>query len=433
MNIIKRIKREWFKNIIITGLKALLVKIFQIFDISALIRKERDMKLFLKIVISDFNDESRDKRELSVVSQFNTEIIVIAKGENDEVVDANYYEIHRRSIRPLGKYKPLIPLNRLISIIMWSSYSRKLNAHCISCHDLAALFIGWLSTWFIAKSKKPLLVYDSHEFEIERNTYGKRSRLSKLIISKLEKFLMNKCAFSIMVNDSIADEVQRIHGLKERPIVVRNIPNYWNIDESVCRKRRQQFCEQLGIPEDTFIVMYHGGVMPGRGIETILKLTETNKNIAAVVLGYSEKSYLEQLKHMAEELHISKRVLFHSAVNIDDLWQYVGAADVGMVTIPPVSKSYYYMLPNKFFENIQSLTPIIGSDFPEISRIINKYDIGLLVNPENAGEIAEAIEDMRTNREMYTRFKTNLKKAKEELCWENESKVLSKAYESILR
>jgi len=39
---------------------------------------------------------------------------------------------------------------------------------------------------------------------------------------------------------------------------------------------------------------------------------------------------------------------------------------------------------------------------------------------------------MRTNREMYTRFKTNLKKAKEELCWENESKVLLEAYKKIL-
>ena len=390
------------------------------------------MKKFLKYMLNSYDYASRNKRELSVIKAFNTEILVCDIGSENLTIEVDGYIINRRNNK-LSRYSIIRKLQILYNwFIKEPRYLRQKNAHCISCHDLVALFIGWLSTWFIAKSKKPLLVYDSHEFEIERNTYGKRSRLSKLIISKLEKFLMNKCAFSIMVNDSIADEVQRIHGLKERPIVVRNIPNYWNIDESVCRKRRQQFCEQLGIPEDTFIVMYHGGVMPGRGIETILKLTETNKNIAAVVLGYSEKSYLEQLKHMAEELHISKRVLFHSAVNIDDLWQYVGAADVGMVTIPPVSKSYYYMLPNKFFENIQSLTPIIGSDFPEISRIINKYDIGLLVNPENAGEIAEAIEDMRTNREMYTRFKTNLKKAKEELCWENESKVLLEAYKKIL-
>ena len=35
--------------------------------------------------------------------------------------------------------------------------------------------------------------------------------------------------------------------------------------------------------------------MPGRGIETLLKLIQINENVAVVVLGYSEISYLEQL------------------------------------------------------------------------------------------------------------------------------------------
>ena len=95
------------------------------------------MKLFLKIAINDFNNASRNQRELSVVSQFNTEIIVIAKGKYDEVVDANYYEIHRRSTRPLGKNKSLIQLNRLVSIY-WSSHARKLLT--VSCHDLIIIY-----------------------------------------------------------------------------------------------------------------------------------------------------------------------------------------------------------------------------------------------------------------------------------------------------
>ena len=143
--------------------------------------------------------------------------------------------------------------------------------------------------------------------------------------------------------------------------------------------------------------------------------------------------YIEKLKQMAKELNILDRVLFHHAVHIDSLWQYVGAADVGMVTIPAVSKSYYYMLPNKFFENIQSITPIIGSDYPEIKRVIKNYDIGALVDPENIDEIVAAIEEMRTNDEVYSRLKKNLKRAKEELCWENERVVLKEAYGKILR
>jgi len=382
-------------------------------------------------MLNSYDYASRNKRELSVVKTFNAEILVCDIGSKNHTIENDGYIVNRRTNK-LSRYSMIRKFQILYNwFVKEPKYLRKQYAYCISCHDLTALFIGWLSTWFIPKGKKPLLVYDSHEFEIGRNTDGKRNKLSKIFIAKLERFLMSKCEFSIMVNDSIADEVQKIHNLKERPIVVRNIPNYWNIDESVCKKRRQEFCEQLGIPTDTFIVMYHGGVISGRGIETLLKSIQISKNVVIVVLGNGEKSYLEQLEHLAEELQISGRVLFHNAVHIDDLWQYVGAADVGVTLAPNSCVNHYYMLPNKLFENIQSLTPIIGSDFPEIRKIIADYDIGLLVNPENAYEIADAIEDMRTNKEMYTRFKTNLKRAKEELCWENESKVLAEAYERI--
>ena len=64
--------------------------------------------------------------------------------------------------------------------------------------------------------------------------------MTLIMIAWLEKFLMNKCVFSIMVNDSIADEVQRIYKLKERPLVIRSVPNYWNIDPDVCKEKRKE-------------------------------------------------------------------------------------------------------------------------------------------------------------------------------------------------
>lgn len=391
------------------------------------------MAKVLKLSLKYFNNASRDKREVSVLLELGYSVIVMAK-ENKNYIEKTKegYEIHFRRIRDENAKGVEKQIQRVASVFSWISYIRELEPQCISCHNLSALIVGWMSTVFLSKNKKPKLVYDSHEFEIGRNTNGKRSKLSKLIVSKLEKFLMNKCAFSIMVNDSIADEVQKIHNLKERPIVVRNIPNYWDIDESVCKLRKQEFCELLGVPMDTFIIMYHGGVMSGRGIEMLLKVIQKNKNIAVVILGNGEKNYVEQLNNLVKKLQISERVLFHSAVKIEDLWQYVGAADIGMLTIPAVTKSYYFMLPNKFFENIQSLTPIIGSNFPEIKKIVNEYDIGLLVDPLNIDEIEFAIEQMRTNREMYNRFKKNLKLAKEDLCWENEKKSLLNAYNKII-
>lgn len=93
--------------------------------------------------------------------------------------------------------------------------------------------------------------------------------------------------------------------------------------------------------------------------------------------------------------------------------------------------SYYYTLPNKFFENVQSLTPVICSDLPEMHRLVDEYGIGLICEPENVDDLAQCLERMRTDREFYNSCKQNLLRAKRELCWEREKTVLLDALSEI--
>ena len=385
----------------------------------------------LKICIDPWNNASRDKRELSACREIGLEPLVMAKGDlKDWYKEDNVagFRVLRFSTRPLGTNVPK-PISWIATVFSWAWCARRLKPAVISGHDIVALTIGWLSTVGTSKSKKPKLVYDSHEFELGRN--AKRGKLHLFLLKQLECFLMKRCAFSIMVNDAIADEVQRIHGLQERPIVVRSTPNKWIISPDVCRQMRKQLGESMQEPRET-LLMYHGGIIYGRGIEMLLQLTKENPNVCTVILGNGESGYLNELKTMARTLGVSDRTLFHPAVPIEDLWKYVGAADMGMVTVPAVAKSYYYMLPNKFFENIQSETPVICSDFPAIAPIVKEYGIGLTCNPDNLEEINACIEKLCTDKVFYEQCKENLKKAKEDLCWENEKIILQDAYKSIL-
>ena len=96
------------------------------------------------------------------------------------------------------------------------------------------------------------------------------------------------------------------------------------------------------------------------------------------------------------------------------------------------AKSYYFSLPNKFFESIQSLTPIVASNFPEMKRIIDFYQIGLTCDPLDADAIHQCVEKMREDKAFYTECKENLKLAKSDLCWEKEKKVLEEAFKEIV-
>lgn len=389
------------------------------------------MRVF-KICTSEWVGASRDKRELSVCKELGADVVVMAKGNpgdkfKKDIVDG--FSVYRFSTRSLGTNLPNA-INRFAAIFTWAHYAKSFDADVISGHDLSGLLIGYMSNIFKPKAKKAKLVYDSHEFELGRNV--KRNKFQLCLIKLLEGFLIKKCAFSIMVNDCIADEVQRIYKLKQRPIVVRNTPDYWQIDDDVTMEVHNEYCKEFNAPGSTFIAMYHGIVMRGRGIETLLRLTAVNHNICSVILGNGEEGYLRELMQLADELCVRHRILFKPAVPLDELWKYVGAANVGMILPPARAKSYFYSLPNKFFENIQSLTPIICSNYPAMQPIVEQYGIGLAVDISQESEIETAIERMRTDSDFYRKCKTNLKIAKEEFCWQKEKVALQQAYKGFM-
>lgn len=383
----------------------------------------------LKICSSTWNNASRDKRELSVYRDLGADVLVLAKGESEDrgrpdSVDG--FRVYRYSTRPLGARCP-VAINRFVSLFMWAGFARKLNPDIISGHDILPLTIGWLSTLF--RKNKPKLIYDSHEFELERS--ATRSKAKKVLLKFWERYMISRCVFSMMVNDCIADEVQKIHHLKERPVVVRNTPNYWEIDPQVCKENRENIFEAFTARDLDFIVMFHGNVLPGRGVEYIMKAVKNCPHVGLFVLGNCEEKYFSTLKDLAKDCGIEDRVQYHPAVTLKELWKYVGAADVGVVAGPAVIKNMLYSLPNKFFENIQSMTPVICPSYPAMQEIVDEYQIGLTCDPLDTDAMSACIERMRTDKEFYARCRENLKKAKEELCWEKEKKKLEKAIKEI--
>lgn len=183
---------------------------------------------------------------------------------------------------------------------------------------------------------------------------------------------------------------------------------------------------------DKFLIMYHGGLVPERGIEELIYTLTLNHGVYLFLLGNGKADYIAGLIQLAKDKGVSQRVAVHEAVEHSELWKYVGAADAGMITVKASWKSYYYMLPNKFFENIQSETPVICSNFPVIQKLVNQYQIGITCDPARMEDINRCIMKLWSDNRFYSECKEHIKAAKEELCWENEKKVLKDAYRRIL-
>lgn len=385
--------------------------------------------LVLKICISEWKNASRDQRELSVCRELGADVKVVAKGSGRgrgvSVDHVAGFEVCRLSTRPFN-YLP-ISLNRILAVFMWAAYVGRMRPDIISGHDLGGLTIGWLSTFFLKRSKRPKLVYDSHEFEAGRS--ASRSHLQTKMIIYWERFMIKRSAFMIVVNESIADEVVKLHKLQERPVVVRNIPPKWDVDQKVCAEIRAQMLKELS---GGVILIYHGAIVRGRGIEKCIELLAYDKEVCLFLLGDAPlDNYRKQLERLIEKLEVKDRVLFHGAVPLDELWKYIAAADISMVIIEPVAKSYYLALPNKLFESIQAHMPVVGSNLPEIERIIRQYEIGEICRGDDIRDIYRAVRNIKEDKKKKEQYRKNGEEASKELCWEKESWRLADAYKKI--
>ena len=55
-----------------------------------------------------------------------------------------------------------------------------------------------------------------------------------------------------------------------------------------------------------------------------------------------------------------------------------------------------------------------------MKEIVEKSEVGFVVNPDDKKELISALKKLSTDSELYNKFKQNCKKASEELNWEKE-------------
>lgn len=373
---------------------------------------------------------SRNRRELFAAIEYGyaTSVFSVDKNCEEALLQNNIRVINDGTVKVSSSIPKLL---RVFSILKNKAVvfhkTRELDADVLSCHDITALLPAYVATRF--KKNKPFLIYDSHEFEIGRNK--KRNRVQIWWITHLERFLIKRCVFSIMVNDSIADEVQEIHNLHEKPVVIRSTPEKWVISSDDVQHRRSEYEEAL--PGVRWFLMYHGLLAPGRGIEAIIDVAEGVPGAGVIILGNAtSSSYYKTITEYVNEKGMNDRVYFHPAVPFSELKAYISAADIGLILSDAPTKSYYYGLPNKFFENIQAKTPVIVTALPEMKKIVEKYGIGLVCPIGDIDKARELVFELINDTKLYQQFISNLEIAKNELCWEEEKGRLVDAWSKYI-
>lgn len=290
----------------------------------------------------------------------------------------------------------------------WKLYhqlKKKADKHTILyANDLDAL----LPNYLVAKKLNIPLVFDSHEIFSEMPAI--QGKMSQKLWRYLEKTIVPKIKLMITASSGYANWFKNRYGIS--PVVVQNAP------------RKLDFTQE--IPDNNpKILLYQGAINPFRGIEKAILAMHHVENVVFQIAGDGPRK--KEYEELVLKENLQDKVQFLGKLHPDDLRKITLTVDCGMSIEENGGESYYYSLPNKVLDCIQARVPLLLSDLPEMQNVKNQFDVGEIIKNHEPSTIAEAIKTVLSKGRKD--YQTELEKAANALCWENEEVKLLQVFE----
>jgi glycosyltransferase involved in cell wall biosynthesis len=265
------------------------------------------------------------------------------------------------------------------------------------------------------------LVYDSHELYSEQEF----SDLEKRRWAEIEAKYIGACDVVITVNQSIATELEQRYKVSG----VRVIYNA----ERACNKPTvsRRFHEIFGLSAEKKILLYQGGLSSGRNLEVLMDAMRYVQNPSVVLVVLGDGLLLKVLQKMAQQDGLKGRVYFHAAVPQNELLSLTAAANAGVIPYQATCLNNYYCTPNKLFEFIASGLPILATDLPEVRRLVEGQQIGLVGDTSSPPKLAALMDIFFLDENLLTNWKAQVSVVRQMICWEQEEKKLVEIYEAL--
>jgi len=213
----------------------------------------------------------------------------------------------------------------------------------------------------------------------------------------------------------IAEEYQKNYAVSCQ--VITNAPFYESLEPSEV----DQSCIRL---------IHHGGLNRSRKIENmifLMDLLDDRFRLDFMLLSKNQSS-LQQLKDLARN---RKRIQFRDPVPMPDISRTINEYDIGLFLLWPAAFSYRLALPNKLFEFIQGRLSVAIWPSPEMARIVNQYNCGVVAEDFTVEAMAERLNGLSV--EDIKKFKQSSHQAANTLCAETNHQIFLGAVEKSLR
>lgn len=272
-----------------------------------------------------------------------------------------------------------------------------------------------------ARRRRASVVYDAHEiYGVAGSKASLQERAAARANSPVERMMVRRADAVITTNRFRADLLARTYG-RQSVTVLSNVP----------RRHEEVVPLDPGFPPGRRILLYQGGIYARRAFQTTLKALPLLESVDFAILGFGRDGDLALIRRWAEEAGVSNRVHFFPPRPFDELIATAAAADVGIVPLRPLNLNQALGDTNKLHEYLMAGLPVVGSDLPEIRRVLElgSPQVGELFDPDSPESIARAVRAVLDDAKTYAARRVEARRISlAELNWESEAPRLLGVY-----
>jgi len=327
------------------------------------------MKSVLILAFSDLRHDARITRQIEFLSSDYRVTVVCF-----ETIDSKSFEavvVARTKLTPLRK--------GLAAVLLLSGLYKAGHRMLFGYSFIKSLLKGRRFDLVIANDAESLpfafeygdakVLFDAHE-------YSPRQYEDKLVwrifFQGMYQYLCRKFIPRVTamttVGQGLADEYEKNFGKK--PIVVTNAPAHSGISPSPLLPGKIR-------------IIHHGGATVSRKLEYMIEMMDLLDErfsldmmlITPPNANARTKSYLGFLTRLAG---LKKNVRILPPIPSSAITGFINQYDIGLYLLPPLNFNSENTLPNKFFDFIQARLAIAVGPSPEMSRIVQEYNIGVV-------------------------------------------------------
>ena len=273
-----------------------------------------------------------------------------------------------------------------------------------------------------ANQSRSYLTYDSRELYTHVESLRKNP-VKRSVWSAIEKRYIRKCDRIFTVSDQIANHLQNVYAVN-LPLTIYNTPDL--------SSQKPSFTDIRNHIHDSgdLLVVHNGQVRTGRGCLALASSIRFTKNVSLVFLG--DGPLKNKILENAVIEGSDKKIVFVDPVPPDEVISATSRASIGATVLEDSCLNHRYALPNKLFEYASASVPILASDLPEIATMVDRFNVGTLVNPDNPQSIAAKLNEIEQNRDLLKMWKANTRNLVETFNWQSASEAFSNAFLSLL-